>query len=75
MSLLATSELSERMSCAEGLRQKNEGDEMRKEKRGCTNTADIAMVVFHSDLSGWSKNIHSGSYLCAFKQPAIKNAL
>lgn len=48
---------------------------MRKEKWGCTDTADIAMVVFHSDLSGWSENIHSGSYLCAFKQQAIKSVL
>lgn len=67
-------EKSKKMSHAEGLR-KNEGDEMRKEKWGCTDTAYIATVVFHSDLSGWSKNIHSGSYRCAFKQQAIKSVL
>lgn len=35
----------------------------RKEKWGCMDTADMALVVFHSDLSALSKNINSEFYL------------
>lgn len=48
----------------------------RKEKWGCMDTADMAVVVFHSDLSGSSENINSGFYLSdVLKQPAFKSSV
>ena len=49
---------------------------MRRKQRngGCMDTADTAVVVFHSDSSGSSQNINSGFYLSdVLKQAAFKS--
>lgn len=64
---------SKRIGTAEGL-----GEEMRQKRdMGFPWTLLImAMVVFHSDMSGSSKNITSGFYLSdVLKQPSFKSVL